>query len=93
MSYQKKRSKPTTLSQGARGCNFGVRTVWPKIDREAMNDHDRITAILAGTHWTRERQLADRMLPSRKVDRHQYLPHQSDREITKNSRKSPRLFT
>ncbi len=97
MSYQKKRSHPTTLTKGARGCNKpSTETRAEKLARKAATrerfhvaaqDHDRITAIMAGTHWTKPLHLSDgRFIHSRKVDRHEYLPHQSERERARRLR-------
>lgn len=105
MSYQKKRpirdrlNPNFTLSKGARGCNKpSTESRAEKLARKAAmrdqfhaaaQDHDRVTAILAGTHYTRERRLWDgRVIAPRKVDRHQYLPHQSDREMARHLRRA-----
>lgn len=88
MSYQKKRTNPTTLKKGARGCNHNANpeTRMQKLFRKEvrreefwLKNHDnlnRIEAIMAGTCWVR----------GKKVDTHQYLPHQSDREIARRTR-------
>lgn len=85
MSYQKTKFKiaRTSLAKGTGGINPpSTETRGEKLARKAdfrerfhagANDHDRITAIMAGTRWVR----------GKKVDRHQYLPHQSDREIAR----------
>lgn len=90
MSYQKTKWKfpRKSLAKGSRGCNApSTETRAEKLARKAAQrerfhaaaqDHDRITRIMAGERW----------VAGRKVDTHQYLPHQSDREIARRQRRA-----
>lgn len=85
MSYQKTKFKiaRTSLAKGTGGINpASTETRAAKLARKAnfrerfhagASDWDRVTAIMAGTRWVH----------GKKVDRHEYLPHQGEREIAR----------
>ena len=86
MSYQKTKFKfpRKSLANGVRGCNKpSAETRAEKLARKAAmrdrlhgpaNDHDRVTAFMAGEYIDRR---------GIKRDRHAYLPHNGEREIAR----------